>query len=295
MKRFNIMKPAPATDPDEEETQDTSERAPSRRRILLLSLLLVVVALLGVRNFLGPYVGKKAEVPLPAPAPSVTPPADQAPRPSPAPPAPAPVIPEPVTKAPGLGQAVAPSPTLTSPQEKKAEGEPPREQGAKGREAVERLAVKATSGGRFSVQVGAMAQEANAQTLSQKLEKLGYAVTIRKGRTSASQHVVLVAAPGERSEADALVERLKAEGVLAVVGESDGGYRVEAGRSAVLDEAIDIAHELQKKGFTPKIASETAAATLYLVRVGQFASRGEASKRAKELREKGFPALIVKR
>jgi hypothetical protein len=31
------------------------------------------------------------------------------------------------------------------------------------------------------------------------------------------------------------------------------------------------------------------------VRVGQFASRGEASKRAKELREKGFPALIVKR
>ena len=140
-----------------------------------------------------------------------------------------------------------------------------------------------------------MAQKTNAQALSQKLENLGYAVTIRKGRTSATQHVVLVAAPGERSEADALVERLKAEGVSAVVGESDGGYRAEAGRSAVLDEAIDIARELQKKGFTPKIASETATAPLYLVRVGQFASRGEASKRAKELREKGFPALIVKR
>jgi cell division septation protein DedD len=182
-----------------------------------------------------------------------------------------------------------------SPQEKKAEGEPPKERGAKGQEAVARPAVKATPGGRFSVQVGAMAQEANAQVLSQKLEKLGYAVTIRKGRTSATQHVVLVAAPGERSEADALVERLKAEGISAVVGESDGGYRVEAGRSAVLDEAIDIARELQKKGFTPKIASETAGPTLYLVRVGQFASRGEASKRAKELREKGFPALIVKR
>lgn len=291
MRRFNLMKPAPAADADEEETQGTSERAPSRRRILLLSLLLVVIALFGVRNFLGPYVGKKAEAPLPAP--SVTPPADQAPRPSPAPPAP--VIPEPVTQAPGSGQGVAPSPTLTSPQEKKAEGEPSKEQGAKEREAVERPVVKATPGGRFSVQVGAMAQEANAQGLSQKLEKLGYGVTIRKGRTSATQHVVLVAASGERSEADALVERLKAEGVSAVVGESDGGYRVEAGRSAVLDEAIDIARELQKKGFTPKIASETAGATLYLVRVGQFASRGEASKRAKELRAKGFPALIVKR
>jgi cell division protein FtsN len=110
-----------------------------------------------------------------------------------------------------------------------------------------------------------------------------------------TQHVVIVTATGDKAEADALLERLKAEGVPASLGESEGRYRVVAGRSAALDQAIDLAHELQKKGLTPKITSETESTTLYLVRVGQFGRRDEASQRARELRQKGFPTLIVKR
>ena len=148
---------------------------------------------------------------------------------------------------------------------------------------------------RFSIQVGAMAYEANARALRQRLEKLGYPSTIRKGRASIVQHVVLVGTPSNRSEVDALTERLKLEGISAVVGESDDGYRVEAGKSMHVDEAIDLARDLQKKGVTTKIAQETVATTLYLVRVGEFMSRSEARQTGQELRQKGFSVLVVKR
>jgi cell division protein FtsN len=140
-----------------------------------------------------------------------------------------------------------------------------------------------------------MAHERNALALSQKLEKLGYVVTIRPRRAPTTRHVVLVEAPRDRTEADALVERLKVEGITALVGESDGRYRVEAGRSAGLDQAIDLAHALQQKGFTPRIASEAGVSTLHMVRVGEFNTRAEAGKSARELRQRGFPSLIVKK
>lgn len=295
MRGFNLMKPT-AGEADEEGAPEPSPAPSSRRRIVLLILLLAVVAAFGARNFIGTYIGRKSGTPLPAPGQIVTPPTGQVPGPSPTPQMPVSAgTPEHPTKAPGLDSAVEPRLTFTPSPEKNVERELPQARAVQ-EGPVEHLAPKAALRGRFSVQVAAMAHEPNAKALSRKLEKLGYPVTIRKERASTTRHIVLVAAPGDRrEEADALMERLKVEGVPAVVGESDGRYRVEAGRSAVLDQAIDLAHELQKKGFTPKIASETATTTLYRVRVGQFTSRGEAGQRAKELREKGFPALIVKR
>lgn len=286
------MKPPTASGAGEEAAPKATGAPFSRRRIFLLSLLLVVVVALGARNFIRTYVRKGSDTPLPAPARVVTPPTDQAAQPSPPPAAPAPERSAKASDSEGVAASKLP---LTPFPEKSAEPDSPQARAVLLQEPTEPLAPPATSRGRFSVQVGAMAHEANAHALGQRLEKLGYPVTIRKGRGSTTQHIVLVAAPSDRSEADALMERLKSEGVPALLGESEGGYRVEAGRSVGLDQAIDLAHELQKKGFTPKIVSETTTTTLYLVRVGQFARRGEASQRAKELREKGFPALIVKR
>ena len=295
MRRFNLLKPAALNsatvgDADEETALDASEAPPSRRRLFLLSLLLIVVAALGVRNFIGTYVGKGSSPPLPAAERVVIPPTVQVAGPAPAPPTPAPVvIPErPAKAAPGSDVGAEPKLLSTSRPEQSPEHKTFPERAKQPREPVEPLIPKAPLRGRFAVQVGAMSHEANAHALSEKLEKLGYVVTIKKRRGSATQHVVLVGAPGDKSEADALTERLKAEGVPAIVGESDGSYRVEVGRSVEIDQAIDLAHELQKKGFTPKIATETATTTLYLVRVGQFTSRGEASRRARNSARRDF-------
>ena len=296
MRRFNLMKPANAGEADDQAPPEPTAPHPSRRRILLLLLLLVVVVALGARNFIGTYIGRESDTPPPTPGRTVIPLPEQAPRPTPAPSMPSvAVIPERSAKASDSDAAPQSKRTVASPPEKNAEPEPSQPRAVQPPEAVEPVGPKATSQGGFSVQVGAMARERNALALRQRLQKLGYPVMIRKAHTPTTQHVVLVTAASDRTEADALVEKLRAEGVSAVMGESDGRYRVEAGRSTELDQAIDLAHELQKKGFTPKIVSESGSSTLYLVRVGQFSNRGEANHKAKELREKGFPTLIVKK
>ena len=288
MRRFNLVKPETAGGAGDEAASDRKAESPSKRRLLLLCLLLVLVIAVGGKNLISTYIWREPVTPVPAPVGVVTLPADQSPRPAPTPPMRAPELPqERLAKAPRPDAATQPKLTLTPP--------PNALERNIQRETAEPPAPKPKARGRFSVQVAAMAHEANARALSQRLKKLGYPVTIQRGRASRrSYHVVLVGLPSDRGEATTLTDKLRTEGFSPLVVESDGRYRVEAGRSVELDQAIDLAHELQKKGFTPKIASETATATLYLVRVGQFTSRGEAGRRAKELQASGFPALLVK-
>jgi cell division septation protein DedD len=96
------------------------------------------------------------------------------------------------------------------------------------------------------------------------------------------------------NDALALSEKLRAEGFSASVSESGGRHRVEAGRLVPLDDAIDLARDLQRKGFAPTIAAETVNTTLYLVRVGEFSSRAKARQTSRELQKKGFPVFIAK-
>jgi cell division protein FtsN len=139
-----------------------------------------------------------------------------------------------------------------------------------------------------------MAHEANARALRLRLEQLGYPSTVRKGRATVSQHVVFVSVPNGGNDVQTMMERLKAEGFSASARKSGGRFRVEAGRSVLLDDAIDLARDLQKKGFTPTIAAEAVYTTLYQVRVGGFNTRAQASQTSRELQEKGFPVLIAR-
>ncbi len=279
MRRFNLTKPAAAGDAGKEGAWEKNAQPPSRVRLLLLILVLVVIAAFGARDFIGRYLGKGIGSSLSVPERVVPPPISQATLPSP---------------APGVTEVPQTGPALTSPP-LDAEGEPSPIRTLEAPSPSKPRAARLAPRKRFSIQVGAMAYEANAQSLRKRLEKLGYPSTIRKGRASIIQHVVIVGTLGNRSEADALTERLALEGISVAVGESDGGYRVEAGRSMHLDEAIDLARDLQKKGLTTRIAQETVATTLYLVRVGEFMSRSEAGKTGQALRQKGFPVLVVRK
>ncbi|MGH7430023.1 MAG: SPOR domain-containing protein [Candidatus Methylomirabilaceae bacterium] len=202
-----------------------------------------------------------------------------------APPAPAPTV---ATPAP------APSPPTAVPGSSLEASSAPRSDKA-GESAQPKDARSESGQGRFAVQVGAMAQQANALALLKRLEEAGYTSTIRKSGRATTQHVVLVVTPSGRAEADAALERLRAEGIPVRVSDSDGGYRIDAGRSIALDDAIDLARQLQERGFATKIDSETVGNALYLVRVGDFLSLAEARRTGQELREKGFPVLIVKK
>jgi cell division septation protein DedD len=74
----------------------------------------------------------------------------------------------------------------------------------------------------------------------------------------------------------------------------EGKYTPQIGAFFNLDEAIDLARELQKKNYPPKITSKPATTVVYQVRHGQFESRAAALKRGEDLKAKGFAALVVR-
>jgi cell division protein FtsN len=138
-----------------------------------------------------------------------------------------------------------------------------------------------------------MAQPENAEKLRQKLEAMGYQTVVRKGSGSANRHVVTVGEPTGKTEAEEMSRRLNVDGFPSQLVTAEGKYTLQVGTFANLDEAIDVARELQKKNYRPKITSKPAAAVLYHVRHGQFDTRAAAMKRVEELKAKGFNALVV--
>jgi len=143
------------------------------------------------------------------------------------------------------------------------------------------------------VQVGAMAQEGNAATLKQKLDAMGFQAVVRKGSGFANSHVVTVGEPTGKREAEELARRLNVDGFPSQLVTVEGKYAPQVGSFVNLDEAIDVARELQKKNFRPKITSKPATTVLYQVRHGQFDTRAAAMKRGEELKAKGFNAWVV--
>jgi cell division septation protein DedD len=145
----------------------------------------------------------------------------------------------------------------------------------------------------YSVQVGAMAQQANAENLKKKLDAMGFQAVVRKGSGFVSSHVVTVGDPTGKNEAEALIRRLGVDGFPCTLASVEGKYAPQVGSFVNLDEAIDMARELQKKNYRPKITSRPATTALYQVRHGQFETREAAMKRGEELKVKGFSAWVV--
>lgn len=223
----------------------------------------------------------KAEVKAPSPQPMPpaktappTPPVKQAPEPAPPAKAVAPAVSPPASKAPPA-PAGKTAPELAG----KAEKQPP-------------LKSASTAKG-FSVQVGAMAQAANAESLKQKLDGMGFQAVVRKGSGFANSHVVTVGEPGGKREAEDLARQLNVSGFPTQLAVFEGKYVPQAGTFVNLDEAIDLARELQKKNYRPKITSKPATTVLYQVRHGQFDTKAAAMKRGEELKAKGFSAWVV--
>jgi cell division septation protein DedD len=200
---------------------------------------------------------------------------------APAPPAlPLPAKATPPAKAPATPPAAKAEPAKPSAPASQTE--------AKG---VAKPATVATKG--FSVQVGAMAVEENAQKLKQKLDEMGFQAVIRKGSGFGSRHVVTIGEPTARGAAEELSRRLNVDGFPSQLISVEGKFTPQVGSFVSLDEAIDLSRELQKKNYRPKITSSTKTGVLFQVRHGQFDTRAVAVERAEELKAKGFNAWVV--
>jgi cell division septation protein DedD len=289
------------------------------RRPLILAVIGIACVVLGglyLANVLffsappAPTTPPRQTVPAPGatpPAPVVpTPTKEAAPAPSPTIPPASPGKPEAKTepKAKPSEAAKAPAPVKAAPSAKaspelsakpapqaKASREPAAS-AAKGEAKASSKASVATTKG-FSLQVGAMAQEANAEKLKQKLSAMGYQAVIRKGSGFSNHHIVTVGDPSGRHEAEEMARRLNVDGFPSKLIVVEGKYTPEIGSFVILDEALDLARELQKKNYRPKITSKPATTILFQVRHGQFDTRAAAIKRGEELKAKGVTAWVV--
>jgi cell division protein FtsN len=140
---------------------------------------------------------------------------------------------------------------------------------------------------RYSLQVASLVVEQNALTLKKRLEKLGYTPIIRKVATSISRHRVYAGEFDGRQEAEEAARRLNVDGFPSNI--------VEGGSAVQLNDAIDLAHNLQKKNHTAKIVSEPTSTLVHQVSVGQYGSRTEAQEALEALKKHGFAPLVVRR
>lgn len=146
----------------------------------------------------------------------------------------------------------------------------------------------------FSLQVGAMVMEENAETLKRKLDESGFSSVIRKGTAFVTKQVVTAGEPTGKREAEDLSRRLNVDGFPSQLLAVGGKYTPQIGAFFNLDEAIDLARELQKKNYHPKITSKPANTVVFQVRHGKFDSRTAAVRRGEELKAKGFNFLVVR-
>ncbi len=235
----------------------------------------------------GPVAPTNESAPTPA-APTKTPTAEE-PRPaSPVPPTKMATPISPAKESVSGKVAVAPSaPEKGLAQEKTA---PPAKTEVK---ATEKHTPKVAPTS-FSLQMGAMVLEENAEALKRKLDVGGFPAVIRKGTVYVTKQIVTVGEPTEKREAEELSRRLNVDGFPSQLLTVGGRYTPQIGAFFNLDEAIDLARELQKKNYRPKIVSKPATAVVYQVRYGKFDSRAAAVRRGEELKGKGFSFLVVR-
>jgi cell division septation protein DedD len=234
------------------------------------------------------------EAPVKAGPPAAPPAKTAEPQKAAPPSAPGPVAERPEPAPPAKAEAKGPAPAKAEPA-KIAKAAPAEPAAALAPPPVRPAQAEAApAAGSFSLQVGAMINESNAQKLKQRLEQLGYAPVIRKGTVHLRRHVVTTGDYGDRGAAEEAAKRLAAQGIAARVAAAGGRFSLEAGSFANEDDAIDLARQLQQSNYPPRIQDQAQNATVYQVRVGSFPSKAEAQAKGSELKGKGFPYLVVK-
>lgn len=327
-----------ATNPEQDEYLDEDERDDIAQRsifsagwfraLLVLTVLaiVVVVSLPYLLNWLeptpttAPKPQTKASEPAPAaPAPTTgtAPPAKPEATAPPATaqteaPKPAPAAPTPADRP--LGTAPLPAAPAQAPPAAAAKTAPAKPEAVKppvAAAAPKRVPAPApAAGGSYWIQVGAFAQEKNAETLAKTLRAEQFPVEIARlnrggGSASAPAPAKSVEPGGQNqlvitgSTPDAVNAALKGKGTAQVV---KGGIVVNP--SYDLETAMSLSSALKKEGFkvvirrakssaAPAAPATGGGTTYHVVRVGGFADRAKAVQARADLEAKGHAGFLT--
>ncbi|MFQ5882646.1 MAG: SPOR domain-containing protein [Candidatus Methylomirabilales bacterium] len=309
MRKFNFLKGS--SNPSERTTLSLENLSPQAKRLALIGI--VGIVLVGAFYL---YTSYFAEVPPPPPPPlalrgmgakrtplptPVRPPEakPEATKPPVAVRAPKPEKPERKEEAAPLaveGRKVIPPPVAAKPTEVPPETPKRAETPADAKTVPPEPPAKVEGKKRYSVQVASLVFKRNALSLKGRLEKLGYSPIIQRTTAPITRHRVYAGEFTSREEAERTARRLNVDGFPSnLVEMGQGKFSLEVGSSFHLNDAIDLAHNLQKKNYTSKIVSKAVPTPVHQVRVGGYENRSEALKTLETLKKQGFAPLIVRR
>lgn len=305
----------PAKEPSASETAPAGAKGFFGKNWLLILIGVLVVLVVGAGSFLGytilqkrtpdePKVAVKDAKPAdpkpakpaakPEPKPAVKPPADK--------PAPAPVKPptEPaavVTPPEKPGEPpLEPKPKKPEPT-KPPEAIPPPEPEKKpepAKKPAPRKGVPST-GGDFTVQVGAYMMPASKREVEARLHELGYQDLryVQQYRRVKVYHV-LAGDNLSREQAEQMMGKLADMGYHPELRTDGPGYRVLVYSYGSNSIARQTRQKVERAGVKPvKIEQETRELALDQLRVGSYASRSDANKALADLRRGGFKGAYV--
>ena len=318
MKRYNFLKRS--FEPSDPDQGSPGSLSPQARRLLAIGLVGVVIAggLYVYTTYFGDMPlplpislspGGKSAPPPPPPAPARPPQVSQAPIKPPIPlkpPETEKAEPEVPSKAEAPREAVpgvtkspeVPSGRPTPARADKAAPQPPVAPTVADKPAPKSLAKATEPKGeaRYSVQVASLVVEQNARSLQERLKTLGYSAVMQKTTARLTRHRVYSGDFNSREEAEQAERRLNVDGFPSKVVQGENGkFRLEVGSPLRLDDAIDLARNLERKNHTAKIVSQPASTPVHQVWVGEYGDRAEALKTLEALKKQGFTPVIVKR
>ena len=328
MKKLNL-----ADDSGKMGASSSSNGRQKRLLIILLVVLLIAAAVIAAQQFLfkekkpvfAPMRPRAAAIPpsSPAPPPPSVNPSEPIP-PSPATPpvsapsfpsAPAkveqakelskpsdlpvaPATPSSAMRRPGVvppSPATPPvsAPSMAAPSPKAEEIKKPKP--SKSQLKVSALDRKTLPARGYTLQVLACAEEKNALENLQKLKIEGFSPTIVKAKATLTKHSVYLGDFSGPEEAASFGTRLKEDEISAILYMTGGGrYSFLISSYFSLNEAIDASHELEKKGYPARIRGTTAQTSVYQVRIGHFANRGQAAAPIQRLQDLGYSPVVVR-
>lgn len=279
MKKLNL-----ADDSGEIDASSSSNVRQKRLLIILVVVLIIGGGVFAAQQFLFKEKGP-ALVPMrppmtaippspPAsPAPSVTPSETVPPSPT-APPVSAPALAPPSSKAEQVTELPKPSKPRLQPSGEDRKTLP-------------------THG--YTLQVLSCVEEKNARESLQRLNAEGFSPEIIKTKATLTKRSLYLGDFSSPEEAASLDARLKEDGISAVLHMAgEGRYSYLISSYFTLSEAIDASHELEKKGYPVRIRETTAQTSVYQVRMGHFANRGQAAEPIQRLRDLGYSPVVVR-
>jgi hypothetical protein len=148
---------------------------------------------------------------------------------------------------------------------------------------------------RYALEFGPFSTAKEAERLERQLNSAGFpTVRFRQQGGGNLYGVFLERLPGQ-SEAQATLERLKAEGFpQAVIVGSGENLSIRVGELVPLRTAVQVADKLRASGQKVRVAVQPGEAVSLTIRHGNFASEEEARARSQDLVKQGLSNRVVR-